>query len=226
VSSALPIAVRPLDFSASVLILPFCVLGIASLVIVAKVILGPISTTAGHLNAPTRFRLSDFFWLVVQIQILLAGLSQAFNPLGSDPFSFGLLLFGLIGATIAMWGGAVSCVSKAGVNDAWRRGVFIVWQLPATLTLMMAIPACFLGAVSMILESVSDRIPVFSRSVLILVAVYSAAFITMSAIAWGLRYVSKWVISGSSLQKELEQIESKPSAVSYDSSTPAGLSGS
>ncbi|MDX1947976.1 MAG: hypothetical protein SFU86_21435, partial [Pirellulaceae bacterium] len=36
-------------------------------------LLGPVSRAAGQLNAPTRFQLTDFLWLMIELQVLLAG---------------------------------------------------------------------------------------------------------------------------------------------------------
>ena len=129
------------------------VLGIASFLltlllapVVAWLILGPVNRTGGKLKAPTRFHLIDFVWLLVQFQV---GLGFCLQYIGVQyQRSFLMLLTFFSFAVLTMWAGAVSFLSRAGVRNSIKRGVFIVVLLPATLLLMVVIPlfpaTCFL----------------------------------------------------------------------------------
>src|SRR5689334_17545332 len=82
--------------------------------ILGVVILRPISRMAGRLRAPTRFLLSDFFWLVIQLQFAL-GYCVRFIGI-EHPDYFALIGGFLFLATVWMWAGAVSFMSRAGVT--------------------------------------------------------------------------------------------------------------
>jgi hypothetical protein len=120
-------------------------LGIASFMltlllapVVAWLILGPVNRAGGRLKAPTRFHLIDFVWLLVQFQV---GLGFCLQYVGAQyQRSFLMLLAFFSFAVLAMWAGAVSFLSRAGVRGSMKRGAFIVVLLPATLFLMVAIP--------------------------------------------------------------------------------------
>ena len=121
------------------------VLGIASFLltlllapVVAGLILGPVNRKGGKLQAPTRFHLIDFVWLLVQFQV---GLGFCLQYIGVQyQRSFLMLLAFFSFAVLAMWAGAVSFLSRAGVRNSVKRGVFIVVLLPATLLLMVVVP--------------------------------------------------------------------------------------
>src|ERR1044071_2747379 len=96
---------------------PWCL--VVTLVILAIVptilgfaILRPISRLAGRLRAAPRFMLSDFFWLVIQLQMAL-GYCVGF--IGKEHVDYFVLIGGFLTlATIGMWAGAVSFMSRAG----------------------------------------------------------------------------------------------------------------
>ena len=98
-------------------------------------VLGPINRAAGRLRAPTRFQLSDFLWLLVQVQLALA---YCVEFVGVKHLWFFTLVLGfLLTAVTAMWAGGVSFMSRAGVTHPPRRAVFVLFLLPMTLALMM-----------------------------------------------------------------------------------------
>ena len=192
----------------SILILPLLGLGIALLVAIARSILGPINRAAGHLNARVRFRLSDFFWLVVQLQVVLGLLLQSIgfdDTYGDARAGFLFLLVLLLGATVALWAGAVSCVAKAGVNDAHRRGFFIVVLLPATLAVMILLPVALTFAVGLIFASVSE--PQLAGQQIPQILGLLAAVVLLAAIGWCLRWSTKWVLVGNRSANENSETE-------------------
>lgn len=106
--------------------------------VVAWLVLGPVNRAGGKLNAPTRFHLIDFVWLLVQFQV---GLGFTLQYVGVQyQRSFLMLLTFFSFAVLTMWAGAVSFLSRAGVRNSLKRGAFIVVLLPATLFLMVAVP--------------------------------------------------------------------------------------
>ena len=104
--------------------------------LIGRPVLGPISRSAGRLKAPTRFMLSDFLWLLIQLQL---SLGYCVRYVGIEQRDFFILVLGFLAlATVALWAGAVSFMSRAGVTEASRRAVFILFVLPVTLAAMMA----------------------------------------------------------------------------------------
>ncbi len=117
--------------------------------VVGSLVLGPVNRAAGRLKAPTRFLLPDFMWLLVQLQLAL-GYCVTF--VGVQQLFFFVLVLGFFFlASLMMWAGAISFLSRAGVRSSLRRGIFILLLLPATLALMIATP--LLPVVSFILET-------------------------------------------------------------------------
>lgn len=170
--------------------------GVALLIGIAKFILGPINRTAGHLHARVRFRLSDFFWLVVQLQIVLGLMIQGVgfdSTFGDDVVAeFLFLLLLLLGATVALWAGAVSCIAKAGVYDAARRGYFILVLLPGTLAVMILLPVSLIVAIGLIFEPAP---PLDGRRILYAFGLVAAALL-LAGIGWCLRKSTSWVLAG------------------------------
>jgi hypothetical protein len=112
--------------------------------LVGLAILGPINKVAGRLQAPTRFFLSDFLWLVVQFQLALAYCGQFVGYVTS---MFSIVTGFLILAITALWAGAVSFLSRAAVTDPYRRAAFILLLLPITLTVMIVSTLLLLVAI-------------------------------------------------------------------------------
>lgn len=109
------------------------VVGLTSLV--GIVVFGPLRKRVGRLQAPTQFQLSDFFWLVVQFQFALG---YCVRYVGIEQLYYFILVFGfLMLATVGMWAGAMSFMTRAGVTQPLRRAVFILVLLPLTLALMI-----------------------------------------------------------------------------------------
>jgi len=103
---------------------------------VGSAILGPINRAAGRLKAPTRFQLSDFLWLLVQVQIVLG---YCVEFVGVRHLWFFVLMLSFLGlAVMGMWAGGVSFLSRAGVSHPPRRAVFLLFLLPLTLAVMMS----------------------------------------------------------------------------------------
>lgn len=165
--------------------------------LVGTLILGPVNRAAGRLQAPTRFLLPDFMWLLVQLQLAL-GYCVSFVGVRTQ-FFFPLALGFFTLASVMMWAGAVSFLSRAGVRSAARRGLFILVLLPATLALMIATP--LLPVVAFILEDnpaeverlfrLEGRIPRHAGWLLMVVGA-----LAIPAIGILLNRLGRWMVQG------------------------------
>jgi hypothetical protein len=178
-----------------------CVVSIALVLILAplvgSLVLGPVNRAAGRLNTPTRFLLPDFMWLVVQLQLAL-GYCVSF--VGIQQIYFFVLVLGFFTlASVMMWAGAVSFLSRAGVRNSLRRGIFILLLLPGTLALMIATP--LLPVVSYILETdgtsveqlfrLSGSLPPHSGILL-----FVTGGVCMTALGIAVHLTSRWLVGG------------------------------
>lgn len=106
--------------------------------------LAPINRKAGILRLPTRFLLSDFLSLMLQLQIILA----IFVPLYAAE-SFGnsrwAIIITLLVCVVAMWVASVSAVSRVGIVRPIRRSVSLLVLIPLALLVLCSIPFCFYG---------------------------------------------------------------------------------
>jgi hypothetical protein len=91
-------------------------------------ILGPMHRATRASKLPTQFFVSDFIWLVAQLQIAVALVLATPYEMGS--FGWILLLAGLSACVVAMWWASVTALSRAGVRSPLRRGVFILVVVP------------------------------------------------------------------------------------------------
>lgn len=92
----------------------------------------PLSSAAHQVQAPTRFALTDFFWLVFLIQFewgLVINLVEREGTPFAEGYFWTVLIMGMM-IVACIWLGAVSTLSRAGVRDAKRRGLFTVIALP------------------------------------------------------------------------------------------------
>jgi hypothetical protein len=188
-------------------------LGIASLLLtfvfaplIAWLILGPVNRAGGRLRAPTRFLLMDFVWLLVELQL---GLGFCLQYIGVQyQQSFFMLLGFLSFAVLTMWGGAVSFLSRAGVRNSLKRGVFIIVLLPATLLLMVGIP--MFPAVCYLLESDPQMMEMVLRlkfNVPPSTGIWAAVIGSMlfPALGFFLNRVSAWIVRGTTEPAEFRQ---------------------
>ena len=191
-----------------VVAVPLLVVGVAVLVAVGHLVLGPVNKAAGQLKAPTRFQLNDFFWLLVQLQLALGFCLRIVEPGEVGPF---VVLLGFMTlASVLMWAGAVSFVSKAGVTNGWRRGAFVLVQLPATLALMMGTPIFLAVALVMPIKYCSDLIDT-SRApnpTIVIVGALQLIGIALGLVTsgWLLRRLSLWILAGSRLSSSTSDV--------------------
>lgn len=143
------------------------------------------------LRAPTRFFLSDFVWLLVMLQASFAVARLALDQRGS----FLIILTFLVVASIAVWAGAVSVLSRAGVYQTARRAVFTLVLLPAVLLLMGAI-LCGPGVVVVLGQTlITSRRPGHEFASVIWFGIVLAGIPVIIASVWALRRLTRWIVA-------------------------------
>jgi hypothetical protein len=121
------------------------VLALVSFALIGVWILGPVNAAGGSLRAPTRFLLTDFIWLMLQLQLLLAiAVQYLAEAMPRRGFLVALVLLSL--PVIVLWAASVSVVSRAGITRPLRRAAVILLLVPGTLAVMMALPFLVVGA--------------------------------------------------------------------------------
>lgn len=156
---------------------------------VAHFVLGPINRVVESLRAPSRFQLNDFFWLLVQWQLLL-GTCVSFVGVRQWRFFTSLVTAGTI-VVVLLWSGAVSFISRAGIDCPRRRAIFVVFLLPATLALMVAAVATIVAICTMPFSIVYD-----DKFTWLQYSLVFAAIPTVIVLAILLRRVSLWILAG------------------------------
>jgi hypothetical protein len=171
------------------------VLAVVSFALLGVWILGPVNAAGGSLRAPTRFLLTDFIWLMLQLQMLLAIAVQLLAE--AMPRRAFLIALGLLSLpVIVLWAASVSVVSRAGITRPLKRAAVVMVLVPGTLGVMMALPFLLVGAVmcAVSLAQEHDPWPAWSpwwHGPLILVGAVAGV-----AAAFALRWISFWVLSG------------------------------
>lgn len=182
--------------------------------------LQPINEAGGRLRAPRKFLLTDFLWLVLQLQLAL-GFCVSWVGVEQKrlfPAILGFLTF----AVSMLWLFGVGFLSRAGVTQPLRRAVFTLVLLPGTLAVMMILP----GIVVLIGVLESDfsawgefSIPLreYSRGKMLLWIVAP----TLPVIGWMLRQVSYWIVR--EREEDSDSHPAQPAALSPSAGQPRGV---
>ena len=155
--------------------------------------LQPINTKAGRLQAPTQYMLTDFVWLVLQLQLAF-GFCVTWIGIEQRRLFPAILAF-LVFAVTLLWLYGVGFLSRAGVMQPARRAMFTLLLLPASLGVMMALPA-FLVMLAMLQIDFSEWGEIdfvlrdFQRYNVLLWVITP----TLPLIGWLLRQISFWII--------------------------------
>jgi hypothetical protein len=157
-------------------------------------LLEPVNRAAGHLNAPTRFLLTDFIWLMIQLQVMLGVVLVQIREQVSQQGQF--VILGLLSLpVVVMWAASVSTVSRAGILQPLRRAVLILVLVPGTLAELMAAPVLLVAAILAFNSRPGDWADrAWSNSLAIrILSLISAAVL---AVLWALvlRWLSFWVL--------------------------------
>ena len=185
------------------LLVPLVLFAMAMLPLIGRAILGPISRLAGALQAPTRFQLSDFVWLLVILQAVMGGVVQFVGVETRGPFE-AILLY-LVFASVAVWCGAVSFLSRAGVTEPRRRAVFTLVIMPGTLTLMIGIPVGIVLFVMWLMHHVTQfGWDAQTSDVYVNVTLFCLGLVAVPFLVWFLRRSALWVAQDGSLSQLLQ----------------------
>jgi hypothetical protein len=155
--------------------------------------LQPINTKAGRLQAPTQYMLTDFVWLVLQLQLAL-GFCVTWIGIEQRRL-FPVILAFLFFAVTVLWLYGVGFLSRAGVMQPARRAMFTLLLLPASLGVMMALPALLvlLAVLQLDLSAWGDlaiALGDFRRYNVLLWIITP----TLPLIGWLLRQISFWIV--------------------------------
>jgi hypothetical protein len=158
-------------------------------------LLEPVNRAAGHLNAPTRFLLTDFIWLMMQLQVVLA---VVMNTIAEAMPQRGLLIvLGLVCLPVlVLWGASVSVVSRAGIQQPLRRAVVILLLVPGSLAEVMALPLLVVGGIVFVsnhpLWAWDHR---WTNDVVSRLVIVGMVALAIAAAAVVLRRLSFWVLT-------------------------------
>ncbi len=158
-------------------------------------LLEPVNRAAGHLNAPTRFQLTDFIWLMLQLQIVLASVIQTVGE-GVSQRGLLIILALLCLPVVVLWAASVSVVSRALITQPLRRAVVILLLVPGALGELVGVPLLVVFSIMLFSNDAvwmwqsrwTDDLP--SRVTLVVLV---ASGLTSAAFA--LRWLSFWVLS-------------------------------
>ena len=172
-------------------------LAIAATIFTGHWILRPLAKEARWLNLPTRFTLSDFVWLLLLLQIVLAAVVAIAPPdlENAVPLSGLLVFFG--GSATLLWVFGISSLSRAGITQPLRRGVFTVFLLPAVLLLLMATGlGCFAVVPGVLIPVMESGLPRRGSALATAGGGCAIGFMAWALITWMLRKVAEWVLGG------------------------------
>jgi len=158
-------------------------------------LLGPVNRAAGHLNAPTRFILTDFLWLMIQLQVMLAVVLVQIREQVSQRGQF--MILGILALpVIILWAASVSVVSRAGITLPLRRAILILVLVPGALAEIMAVPILLIGCYLAVTASPGDWTGRFwSESLEVRILSLVAGVVLVALWALTLRWLSFWVLA-------------------------------
>jgi hypothetical protein len=181
-------------------ILGFC-LAVALAAFLARWSLRPLGEAIRRVNAPTRFALADILWLVILIQVALGASTAIYRGDFEQSSRWQMMSFLLAGA-IGIWVGGVSTMSRAGIKDPKRRGIFVLVVLPLVILVMIATIGATL-AVPSFLWSVVIAPPIAKGSTILAVGVVIAFALAIFAS----RRLSGWIVHPAAMTVPEERAE-------------------
>ena len=185
--------------------------------VLGRWVLGPVSDRAGRLQGVLRFQLSDFFWLVIQFQLVLGycvrfvGVRQA--------VLFPLTLIGTSLGMAALWMGAISFMSRAKVTEGRRRATFVMFVLPAVVAYLMVTTFVLLVVTDSWFELFSRHYRGELEDMLTIMSLtkrqLTVSLVALPILAWTLRRIALWVVADSTAVAATA--ESKPCGTAHSS---------
>lgn len=161
--------------------------------ILGRWMLQPINVKAGRLQAPTQYLLTDFVWLVLQLQLAL-GFCVTWIGIEQRRM-FPLILTFLVFAVTVLWLYGVGFLSRAGVMQPARRAMFTLLLLPASLGVMMALPALLVMLVLLQIDFANwSEFAVLLSDFRRYNVLFWVITPTLPLIGWLLRQISFWIV--------------------------------
>jgi hypothetical protein len=150
--------------------------------------LAPMHRATRESPLPAQFFVSDFIWLVAQLQIAIAAVMASPYDIGS--FGWGVLLVGAAASVMAMWWGSVTALSRAGVLTPLRRATFTLVVVPvATVGSVATFVYVCAGILSLVQRIVMGYEETFLSWMLLLTLPTAAVF-------YATRRLNLWVLAG------------------------------
>jgi hypothetical protein len=160
-------------------------------------VLRPLGQAMKRLNAPTRFVISDFLWLLVLLQFSLGFTVSYFGDKPQVGERWAVIVLLAI-ANVLLWVGAISTLSRARVRNAARRAVFVLFLLPMVVALMIALMA-LVFSVPVLLDVA--RVHAATQTGLLLViysffafCIYVGLVLAILGVGWLLRLLTGWIL--------------------------------
>lgn len=177
--------------------------GLIAFVVVAAFLchwlLEPVNRAAGRLNAPTRFQLTDFIWLMIHLQVLLAVVMQTIAE--AMPQGGLLTVLALLALPIVvLWAASVSVVSRAGIMQPLRRAAVILILVPAALAEVMAVPILVVGGIAYLNNEPPGMWQTYSSGTVGRAFQLLAIAGAIGAAGIALRWLSFWVMAASPVE--------------------------
>jgi hypothetical protein len=186
-------------------LLGIIIVAVASALLIGRLTLGPLQKAARRRGQPTQFYLTDFVWLLVQLQAAL-GLVSAF--VARNPTWAFYTILGFLGAALTvMWWAAVRSMSQAGVQGMVRRAVLILVLLPGVEAAMVA--TMIFWGISLAVGYNELRRALTREDIAIWPLVASGGLLLVSAlfagvlITWLLRRITLWLLAESAAPQDL-----------------------
>jgi hypothetical protein len=167
--------------------------------------LEPINRVAGHLQASTRYLLTDFLGLMVLLQAALAVVGRAIETRpGGDRSPYWIVLFAALALMLVLWGASVSVVSRAGIIRPWRRLAVMIVLVPGALAVIVGWPIAVVALIANLGLLEDPSAPGSSPAG---VALTLIGFLALIAVPVGLRMLSFWSLAGSPGGEALLEID-------------------
>lgn len=167
-----------------VLILAICVGG----GVFGYLVLEPLVTALRDPDRParrTQFRTSDLLWLAMLFHMPLVYVAAArhWHP----PEAVGIFGFLLLAAVFYLWFRGIMALSKLGIQQPLRRGIFLA----------LALPLAVLGSLLSMVAICATLAFLFDGADGLLAAGWLGSVLGLSLAGWGGRCLTRWILAGS-----------------------------
>jgi len=177
----------------------FFPVGIVGLALLGRWIMRPMREASQWVQAPRRFYLADFVWLMILLQAAFAVVALVPTE---ERAIFVILLVFFVGSSVAVWAAATSVLSRAGIQQARRRGVFVLVVLPGVL-----IELCAAILWPFVVLAGSGVAMPRRDELLIWLTVVIGGFVGILLVAWLLRLTVRWIVAGAESTEMPEAVQ-------------------